>query len=96
MTGKSGASGGAREGAGRPQETYEDGQPIGTTPIEMLWRFLAEHHGQEAANAAHLYFNEQKRAYEQKRRDRILAERERDRRAARLALSRAITEGEDL
>jgi hypothetical protein len=37
------------------------------TPLEKLWRFLAERHGQEVANEAHLYFNEQKRIYEQRR-----------------------------
>lgn len=67
MTGKPGASGGAREGAGRPLSTYKGNQYTGETPIEKLWTFLAERHGEEAATEAHLFFNEQKRIYEKQK-----------------------------
>jgi hypothetical protein len=69
--------GGAREGAGRPQRRYLRGQaPTGETPIEKLWVYLAEQFGEEEAEKAHLFFNEQKREYEKRRRDAVLAERE--------------------
>lgn len=74
--------GGARPGAGRPQETYEDYQPKDTTPIEWLWGELARRFGQGIANEIHQDFNAQKRAYEQKRRDTLVARREQERRAA--------------
>ena len=64
MTGKPGASGGTREGAGRPLSTYKGNQYTGETPTENLWRWLAERCGQDIANEAHLYFNQEKRAYE--------------------------------
>lgn len=79
MTGKPGASGGAREGAGRPLSTYKGNQYRGDTPIEDLWRWLAEKCGPELAEEAHLYFNAQKRLYEQKRRDAEVARREQER-----------------
>jgi hypothetical protein len=44
----------------------------------LLWQFLAQHCGQDLANEAHLYFNEQKRLYEKRRRDEILARREQE------------------
>jgi len=67
MTGKPGASGGAREGAGRPLASYRGNLYTGVTPIEKLWQFLAEKYGEEAALEAHLYFNEQKRSYEKEK-----------------------------
>lgn len=67
MTGKSGASGGAREGAGRPLASYKGIQYTGETPLEDLWRYLTEKYGEADAKEIHMYFNERKRAYERKR-----------------------------
>lgn len=67
MTGKPGASGGAREGAGRPHETYKGNLYTGETPTEKLWRWLEEKCGSEIAKEAHLYFNSEKREYEKRK-----------------------------
>lgn len=75
MSGKPGASGGAREGAGRPLNTYRGVSYTGETPTEKLWLWLAERCGPELANEAHLYFNEEKRAYEKRRQDALAEKR---------------------
>lgn len=67
MTGKPGASGGAREGAGRPLSSYKGSLCRGDTPIADLWRFLAERCGEDFAEEAHLYYNERKKAYEKQK-----------------------------
>jgi hypothetical protein len=59
--------GGARDGAGRPLKSYKGNQYTGDTPIEWLWRELAQRFGQEIANEIHLAFNREKRIYEQER-----------------------------
>lgn len=69
MTGKKGASGGARSVSGpKPLATYKGNQYTGETPAERLWLWLAEKCGPELAEEAHLYFNKEKRAYEKRRR----------------------------
>lgn len=67
MTGKPEASGGAREGAGRPLSTYKGNSYTGETPIEKLWQWLAEKCGEDIALEAHLYFNQEKREYEKRK-----------------------------
>lgn len=56
-----GTQGGARSDAGGPLP--------GTTPLALLWQFLAQRCGPELADEAHRYFNEQQRLYQQWRRD---------------------------
>lgn len=68
----------ANRGQGRHVKTAYDQPTTGTTPLEELWQYLANHYGQDGANDAHLFFNARKRAYEKRRRDEILERRKRE------------------